>query len=138
MGRTAALRFRRSSAITVAAVILMISGLSLASWAPAYVLLVLLLPLAVAIWSWRSGTDADATGLRVRAALGTRRVAWTEVSDLRVDANGHVLAALTSGRALELTAVRPADLPALVAASGKELVVPSDDVRQGQPGDVPA
>jgi hypothetical protein len=42
------LRFRYNSAITVAAVIVMISGLSLAGWAP-YLLPVLVLPLAVAV-----------------------------------------------------------------------------------------
>src|SRR5262245_56068778 len=67
-------RFRRSSAVTVAAVIAMIAGLSLATWAPAYWLVLLVIPLAVAVWSWRSGTDVNRDGLTVKAALGRRRI----------------------------------------------------------------
>jgi hypothetical protein len=115
------LRFRYNSAITVAAVIVMISGLSLAGWAP-YLLPVLVLPLAVAVWSWRAGTDADQRGLTVRAALFSRRLPWPSISGLVTDERGHVSAQLTSGRAVPLPAVGRADLPRLVAASGQQLV----------------
>jgi hypothetical protein len=114
-------RFRYSSAITVAAVIVMISGISLATWAP-YLLPVLVVPLAVAVWSWRAGTNADSHGLTVRALLGSRRLPWPSVSGLVTDGRGHVSAQLTSGTAVQLPAVTAADLPRLVAASGQELV----------------
>jgi hypothetical protein len=116
-------RFRYSSAITVAAVIVMISGLSLATWAP-YFLPVLVVPLAVAIWSWRAGTDADTDGLTVRAALGSRRLPRPSVSGLVTDARGHVSAQLTSGKSVALPAVTSADLTRLVAASGQTLESP--------------
>jgi len=113
-------RFRQHAAITVAAVIMVLSGLSLATWAP-YLLGLLVIPLAVAIWSWRSGTDADAEGLTVRAAVGSRRVAWSDVGAIATDPRGRVSARLTSGSVLRLPAVTAGDLPRLVGASGQDL-----------------
>lgn len=127
-------RFRYSSAVTVAALISAISGISLATWAP-YLLPVLVVPLAVALWSWRAGTDADTEGLTVRAALGSRRVPWSSVSGLVPDARGRVSAQLTSGMAVALPAVTTADLPRLVAASGQEVAAgqaASEHVTPGQ------
>jgi hypothetical protein len=117
---TNVVQFRRSSAITVAAIIAAIAGLSLLTWAP-YLVILLLVPLAVAVWSWRSGTDADADGLIVRAALGRRRIPWSDVAGLVTEGRGVVNAHLTSGRAITLPAVAAADVPRLVAASGQEL-----------------
>jgi len=114
-------RFRQHSAITVAAVIAAISGISLANWAP-YLLPVLIVPLAVAAWSWRSGTDADADGLTVRAVVGARRIPWTDVVEIGRDPRGRTLARLTSGAVVALPAVTAHDLPQLVAASGQDLV----------------
>jgi Bacterial PH domain len=118
---TNAVQFRRSSAITVAAIIVAIAGLSLLTWAPPYLLIVLVIPLAVALWSWRAGTDVDADGVTVRAALGRRRIPWSDVTGLVTDGRGQVSAHLTSGRAITLPAVTAADVPRLVAASGQEL-----------------
>jgi hypothetical protein len=114
-------KFRRSSAITVAAIITMIAGLSLATWAPP-LLVLLVIPFAVAVWSWRSGTDADAAGLRVKALVGARRVPWSDVSGLVTDTRGHVSAQLTSGRQLSLPGVAREDIPRLVGAAGQDLV----------------
>ncbi len=118
---TSVIQFRRSSAITIAAVIVAIAGLSLVRWAPSYLLIVLVIPLAVAVWSWRSGTDVDAEGLTVRAALGRRRIPWSDVAGLVSEGRNHVSAQLTSGRAITLPAVAAADVSRLVAASGQEL-----------------
>jgi hypothetical protein len=115
-----AVRFRRSPATTIAAIIVALGGLSLFTWAPPYLLIVLVIPLAVAVWSWRSGTDVDAGGLTVRAALGRRRIPWSDVTGL-VTEGREVSVHLTSGRAITLPAVGPADVPRLVAASGQEL-----------------
>ena len=126
---TNAVRFRRSSAVTVAALIVVIAGLSLLTWAQPYVALVLLIPLGVAVWSWRSGTDADESGLTVRAAVGRRRIPWSDVAGLVVERRDQVSAQLTSGRAITLPAVAAADVPRLVAASGQELgFAPDGDV----------
>jgi Bacterial PH domain len=115
----APVRFRRSSALTVAAIIVMIAGISVATWAP-YLLVLLLIPFAVAVWSWRSGTDVDADGLTVRAAVGRRRIPWSDVSGLVADERGRVSAHLTSGGAVALPVVSAVDLPKIVAAAGQE------------------
>jgi hypothetical protein len=119
--RNRQLRFRHNSAITVAALLAVIAGVSLAKWA-VYLLPLLLVPLAVAVWGWRSGTDVDATGITVRAAVGRRHVPWTEVAGFAGDDRGRVTARLTSGRALRLVAVPASALPRVVAASGQELL----------------
>jgi hypothetical protein len=83
--------------------------------------LVPLVPLAIALWAFRAGTDANTYGIRVRSLFGRRVVPWTEVSALVPDQRGGADAALTSGATLHLTAVKAGDLPRLAAASGKEL-----------------
>jgi hypothetical protein len=80
-------------------------------------LLILLVPLAVALWGWRAGTDADAAGLRLRALFGSRSVRWDEITAI-VPQGRRVLATLTNGRAVALPAVTRADIPRLVAATG--------------------
>ena len=75
------LRFRHSSALAVAGVIAAIAAVPMLAASPWFAL-VLLVPLAVALWAWRAGTDADADGLRVRAAFGSSRVRWRDVSAL--------------------------------------------------------
>lgn len=117
------LRFRRHSAITVAAIIVLISGVTLGTWAP-YLLPLLVIPLLVAVWGWRSGTDVGADGLTVRAAVGNRRIPWSEVTGIMLDSDGNPAARLSSGRFVSLPAVSPADLPRLVAASGQKLSRP--------------
>jgi hypothetical protein len=113
-------RFRRNSALTVAALIVALAGTSISRWAP-YLLPVLLIPLAVAVWSWRSGTDADATGVTVRAALRSRTVPWSSVAGLVTQPSGRVSLELTTGATLALPAVTPADVPTLVAAAGQTI-----------------
>jgi Bacterial PH domain len=104
----------------MAAVVFMIAGLSVARWAP-YLLILLVIPAAVAVWSWRSGTDANREGLTVRALLGSRRIPWSDVAGLVTDERDHVSAQLTSGRAVALPAVGRADLPRVVEAAGEEI-----------------
>jgi hypothetical protein len=117
VGQSTALRYRHNAAIAVAAVVATIAASSLASWA-VWLLPLLLVPVAVAIWAWRAGTDVDADGFTVRAALGSRRVAWSEVAELVPDRQGRVTAHLASGSALTLTAVPATDLPRLAATAG--------------------
>jgi Bacterial PH domain len=100
----------------VAAVIALIGAVPLLAYGW-YFLPILLVPLAVAIWAWRAGTDVDSRGLRVRAALLSRRVNWAEVAELGADPRGRVAARLTTGAVLRLPAVSRADLPRLVAVA---------------------
>ncbi|MEO3924688.1 PH domain-containing protein [Micromonosporaceae bacterium B7E4] len=123
MGKTGTLRFRHSQAIWVAAVIAFLGALPLATsrW---YLLPLLLVPAAVGVWAWRAGTDADRAGVRIRALLGERRIAWSEIVELAPDPRGQAVALLRDGRTAALPAVRAADLPGLVAASGQPLGEP--------------
>lgn len=116
-----ALRFRHNTALTVAAVVVMLTLISVLTWAP-YLLVLEVIPFAVAIWSWRAGTDVNQDGLTVRALLGQRRIPWRDVSALLTDDRGRVSAQLSTGRAVPLPAVGPADLPRLTAAATSEPV----------------
>lgn len=86
-----------------------------------YLLPALLVPVAVGVWAWRAGTDVDATGLRVRALLGERRIPWSRVAELGDDGHGRAVARLTDGRSVPLPAVPASELPALVRAGGRQL-----------------
>ncbi|MER5453986.1 MULTISPECIES: PH domain-containing protein [unclassified Micromonospora] len=118
MARSDTTRFRHNQAILVAAIVATIGALPLAG-ARAYLLPVLLVPLAVAVWAWRAGTDADLGGLRLRALAGQRRIPWDQVAELGADPRGRAVARLDDGEQLLLPAVRREDLPRLVAAAGR-------------------
>jgi hypothetical protein len=119
------LRFRHNAALTVASVVVMLALISVLTYAPSLLVLEVI-PLAVALWSWRAGTDASQAGLTVRAVVGRRSIPWPDVSALVTDDRGRVSAQLTSGRAVPLPAVRRADLPQLTAvATGEPLSAPS-------------
>ncbi|WP_431907656.1 PH domain-containing protein [Micromonospora carbonacea] len=118
--RTETVRFRHHQAILVAAVIAFIGALPLAS-AEWYFLPVLLVPLAIGVWAWRAGTEADARELRLRALAGQRRVTWDRVVELGVDARGRAVARLDDGELLVLPGVRGSELPRLVAVTGQPL-----------------
>lgn len=114
-------RFRHHSAMATAGVIVALAAIYPVADLGLPALPLLLLPLIFSVWAWRSGTDADSEGLRVRALLGNRRIGWPRVAALIPDERGRVLASLTDGTAIPLTAVNAGDLPKLVAASGQPL-----------------
>ncbi|MEH1053859.1 PH domain-containing protein [Micromonospora sp. CPCC 206171] len=114
------IRFRYNQAILVAAIVAFIGALPLAT-AEWYLLPVLLIPLAVAVWAWRAGTDADRRELRLRALAGSRRIAWDRVVELTADPRGRAVARLDDGQEVMLPAVRDTDLPRLVSATGQHL-----------------
>ncbi|WBB70529.1 PH domain-containing protein [Micromonospora sp. WMMD812] len=120
MSRSDSVRFRYNQAILAAAIIAFIGALPLAN-ARTYLLPVLLVPLAVGIWAWRAGTDADARELRVRALAGQRRIPWDHVVELATDPRGRAVARLDDGQEVLLPAVRATDLPRLVSATGQTL-----------------
>jgi hypothetical protein len=111
------IRFRPHGAIAIAALVALLGAIPLAS-AGWYYLPILLIPLGIVVWALRAGTEVSPDGLRVRALLGERRIGWSDVSELGADPRGRVLARLTNGQLVPLTAVRDRDLPRL-AALGK-------------------
>ena len=80
----------------------------------------LLVPLAVAAWAWRSGTDATPEGLTIRALFGRRRLPWARVAGF-VPEGRRVNAVLDGGAVLRLPAVTPGDVPALLVAGDQKL-----------------
>ena len=81
----------------------------------------LLIPIAVFVWVLRSGTDADASGLRVRGLFASKRIPWSEVRELATDARGRAVVLLRDGYAVTLASVGRDDLSRLVAASGHHI-----------------
>jgi PH (Pleckstrin Homology) domain-containing protein len=98
------------------------------AWYTYPLLLILLIPIAVAVWGWRAGTDANAAGLLVRPyGLAARPVAWSEIVGI-VPQNRRVYAILTDERAIPLPGVSQADLPRLIAAAGQEITADREEV----------
>jgi hypothetical protein len=117
----AVVRFRHNSAIAVAGLVALLGAVPVAT-ARWYLVPLLLVPAALSVWAWRAGTDASSAGLVLRALFGSRRLGWDRISGLVPDQRGRVFAVLTGGALVRLPAVRRADLPVLVAASGRQLV----------------
>jgi hypothetical protein len=130
-------RFRLNAAAAVAAAIAIIGAIPLAatSW---YLAPIVVIPIAVAVWAWRCGTDADAHGLVVRALVGTRRVPWTAIEALAPDDRGRVYARLTGGSALRLTGVTAADLLRLLAVTGAQMSATQTSATQTSATQTPA
>ena len=110
------MKFRHHAGVAIAGLVATIGAVPLAT-ARWYLTPVLLVPAAVAVWGWRAGTEADETGITVRALLGRRRLPWDRINGF-VPAGRRVVAVLDGGTTVPLTAVAPEDLPTLVAASG--------------------
>ena len=112
-------KFRYNVGIAIAGLVAFFGAIPVATvrW---YLAPILLVPLAVLVWGWRAGTDADTDGLSVRALFGSRKLPWSRVTALVPDGR-RVVATLDGGASVRLPAVTPADLPKLVGASGQEL-----------------
>jgi len=111
--------FRQHSGLTIAGLVAFFGAVPFAT-ARGYLVPILLVPLAVAVWAWRSGTDADADGLTVRALFGRRRVPWDRIDGFVPDGR-RVTAVLHGGGTLRLPAVTPKDVPSLLYAGGQKL-----------------
>ncbi|WDZ87339.1 PH domain-containing protein [Micromonospora cathayae] len=129
MSRPDTIRFRHSQAIVAAAIVAFIGALPVAN-ARWYLAPVLLVPLAILVWSWRAGTDVDRREVRVRALLGQRRLPWERIVSLAVDPRGRAVARLDDGGQVLLPAVRGTDLPQLVAVTGQPLTAGQDQADQ--------
>jgi len=76
----------------------------------------LVLPLVAALYIWRTATFVDADGVRVRALLGSRRFAWSDVRGLSV--SGRSVYAVVAGGGVRLPCVRVNDLAEVARHSG--------------------
>jgi PH (Pleckstrin Homology) domain-containing protein len=83
-------------------------------------LIVLALPVIAAVFIARTATFVSSTGLRVRAAFGSRSLGWDELRGLSVTERS-VYAVCTDGGAVRLPCVRVADLAAISRASDGRL-----------------
>lgn len=111
--------FRQPPALAIAGLLATLGAMPLLVGSLFFVVV----PLATAlfaIWAWRAGTDASPAGLRIRALMGSADIPWSRVDTL-VPAQRKVVAMLTGGGHVTLTAVRPEDLPKLVEASGSQI-----------------
>jgi hypothetical protein len=128
-------RFRYNVSIAIAGLVAFIGAVPLATagfadrshaqpWYAFPLLLILIIPIAAIVWGWRAGTDATPAGIQVRPyGLGSRPIAWSEIVGI-VPQNRRVYAILTDDRAVPLPGVSRAEIPRLIAASGKKI---SDD-----------
>jgi hypothetical protein len=91
-----------------------------ASWTP----VLLLIPLAVALWVLRAGVDFAEDGVTLRSLVGQRRVQWTELVGIRVAPRGDLWLVTTRGTEVKVPVMRARDLPRLAAASGGRIDVP--------------
>ncbi|MCD2190339.1 PH domain-containing protein [Actinomycetospora soli] len=87
--------------------------------------LVFLLPVAVGVWVVRSRTRVDAEGLHVHRVLGSRSVAWSDLSGLRLPEKGWVRAVPVEASEVELRGVRIRDLGRVAEASGHRISAPT-------------
>ncbi|MGH8877172.1 MAG: PH domain-containing protein [Stackebrandtia sp.] len=126
------LRFRRSGAQWLAAIVTLVfvvpfagsvfaelDGRTRLVLAPIAAVAVLV-PMLVGVWTLRSGVDATAEGLTVRALFGARSYAWSAIKGF--DTRQRTVYALLEGdRLVPLPAIRPVDVPRLIEAGGGEL-----------------
>jgi hypothetical protein len=91
-----------------------------APWTP----VLLLIPLAVAVWVLRVGVDIADDGLTVRSLAGERRVPWSGIAGIRVAPRGDLWLVTTGGTEVRMPVMRARDLPRLAALSGGRIDVP--------------
>src|SRR3954466_3469907 len=73
-----------------------------APWTP----VLLLVPLAVAVWVLRAGVDVGDEGLTVRTLAGQRLVRWDELAGIRVARRGDLWLVTRSGTQGHLPGMR--------------------------------
>jgi hypothetical protein len=117
----ARLRMNRTALLPVGLLALCVVPLAFAApWTP----VLLLIPVAVALWVLRSGVDIADEGLILRSLVGERRVPWTELVGIRVAPRGDLWLVTTGGTEVRVPVMRARDLPRLAALSGGRIDVP--------------
>lgn len=125
------LRVRRPAAITGAAFVawLTVTPLSLAlmieqplwgAFSVALGLVLLLAPVAVSMWAWRSGVDVTSEGIAVRGLFTSRTIAWKHIDGFATGNEG-VAAILDDQSQVRLDPLKPENLPQVLSIGGQEL-----------------
>ncbi|GAA2779137.1 PH domain-containing protein [Saccharopolyspora taberi] len=130
-----ALTFRITPVALLAAVTLVAGATPVAWSAGPWALSIYLVPLAIAVWVLRTRTTVNAEGVTARRVLGSTRFGWDELASLRLDQKRWLRAVLSSGKEVELPAVRVRDLPRLAALSGGRLADPTAPSRDADTGE---
>ncbi len=122
---TATARLRPSRTVLLPVVVLLLCCVPLAT-VSRWTLLVLLVPLALAAWVFRTGVDVDDEGITARSLTGRRSVRWDETAGIRVAPDGALWLVTTHGTEMRLPELRARDLPRLSELSGGRIPQPSD------------
>ncbi|ULE35950.1 PH domain-containing protein [Mycobacterium sp. IDR2000157661] len=97
---------------------LALSLLALVLASPAWVAVLLVIPIVASAYIVRNQTVADQETLTARTLLGSETVTWDDIDGLRFGKRSSAYAHLKDGRDLRLPAVTFATLPQLTEASG--------------------
>jgi len=108
--------------------VLAVCAVPLATASP-WLLVVLLVPVAVAAWVLRVGVDIGDDGVTARSLLGQRRVPWAELAGIHVSPDHRLWLVTTGGTEVRLPVMRARDLPRLAALSGGRIDVPAPPVQ---------
>jgi hypothetical protein len=87
-------------------------------------LLIFLVPVALAVWVVRTRTYADHRGLTVHTVFSRRAIPWSRVTSLRLTEKSGVRAVLDGKDEVTLPAVRVRHLPLLAAVSDGRITDP--------------
>jgi hypothetical protein len=89
-----------------------------------WLLVLLVVPAALAAWVFRVGVDLGQDGITVRSLCGARTVPWAELAGIRVGERGDLWLVTTGGTQVRLPVLRARDLPRLAALSGGRIPTP--------------
>jgi hypothetical protein len=89
-----------------------------------WLLLLLVVPAALAVWVFRAGVDISDDGITVRSLAATRTVPWSELAGIRVAERGDLWLTTTAGTEVRLPVLRARDLPRLAELSGGRIPAP--------------
>jgi len=89
-----------------------------------WLLVLLVVPLALAVWVLRVGVDIGDQGVTVRSLAGARSVPWTELAGIRVGNRGELWLVTTADTQVRLPVLRARDLPRLAALSDGRIPAP--------------
>ena len=116
--------FRNSPLGVIAVITLAVCVMPVAVTVPG-MLVLFLIPIGLFCWIVRTRTTVDADTVVVRGLLRSRRVAWADITAVRLRTRSRVSAVLVGGAELPLPAVHVRDLPLLSSVSGGRLPDPS-------------